>query len=312
MRKKINIGLLVSVFLFGGILIVLSLQEHRAASTNSGIVIDTVRPIPRSEQMQVSHANDSLPYYQYVKLQDSLEQLARNETSKNTLHPGWGISAGSIGARYSWRTWYDYTTNEDHMRTGYHLSLTGYGLAESSSTEWKNGKSYLRYAVLDKENRVDARSVTRSWHSVTKEIPVMFLRENGELLVPVSEPKFSIVKKILFAVVLFFYFIATYILIGIPVNILLNISRGIVFTSVNIKGLHWISGFLLAYFLWNILSPYLMRFIFRDVVPDEFSLSLVDLLSSNWKTGIAGILVVAIGRAFSKGYILQHEQDLTV
>lgn len=308
MLKRINIGLLVTILVFGSFLFWLWTIDKAAVSANTDTIVDTADMLSPSEQMKRDPLNSSLPYYQYKKIEDSLERKVTSELNKRTLHPGVGVSMSFIGVRSTWRSWYDYTHERDHLDHYYHISLPFYYVESGLSTEFQDGKSYLRYPVWDKQTE----NGPKTGHSAVKEVSVSYMPETDEVLIPISEKKFFILLNIFRVIVLCFYFVMLYIIIGIPVNFLVNISRGKVFTQKNIRNLHITANVLLLYFVLRLLVPYIVGMLYSSKIPAEFSISFSNLFFENWKTGLAGLIVLLIARAFAKGYKLQQEQDLTI
>jgi hypothetical protein len=308
MFKKINLGLFVTILVFGGCVFQLWLIDKAAMRSNTSTIVDTAYLLSPSEQMKRNHAYDSLPYYRYKKIEDSLEQRATSELGKRTPHPGFAAGIGFIAVRSTWRSWYDYTNDRDHLDKDYNLSLPFYSVEPGFSTEFQDGKSYLRYPVWDKQTG----NASATGHSATKEISVSYMPETNEILVPISEKKFFILRNIFLGILFCFYFVMLYVIIGIPVNFLRNISRGKVFTQKNIRNLQVTASVLLGYFLLRMLAPYVVGLIYSSKIPSGFSISFSNLFWENCKTGLTGLIVLLIARAFAKGYKLQQEQDLTI
>ena len=305
MFKKINWGLFVSLLLLLGSYLFLYWQDtHAGAPSNATVVTDVAETLSTRNQLKAMRISDSLPHYQYKKIEDSIEQQLTTEAEKNKLLPGWGFTFGCIGMRTTFRTWYDFKTEQAHSKQEYYIALPSYSADPSVSTEIRNDKTYLRYVNWDD-------SLHKKGHSAVKEIAVSYLPEQKEILLPVSEQTFNGARFTLVILILFYLFML-YVTIGMPINLVLNISKGKVFLLKNIKALFFISFVLLGFFLWTITAPYLIALLLGQKIPSGFYISFTSLVLDHILYLLSGIAVLFIALAFRKGYTLQNEQDLTM
>ncbi|MEO7531883.1 MAG: DUF2975 domain-containing protein [Sediminibacterium sp.] len=240
---------------------------------------------------------DSLPYYQYKEITDSLKNIADNEKEKNTLYPmGLNINTGFIGVLQTFRYWYGwYGDDKSHHEIGYYISLQHYSLNQHFAFYFKDGKNYLY-----------------KWNGPTKEIQVAYLPKYETVLYPVSKQFYNVSRIVLYLVMIFISLALLYIFLALPINVLLNISRGKVFTLINLRDLHIIYYAAFSVFLVQMIMPYIVNLFFLQQIPAELSISFSKLFTSNWEMGLFGIITLVITRAFAKGYKLQQEQDLTI
>ncbi len=299
-RLKNNTGITIVILLII-ILLIGTATMYRSEQTmmDKGTVIDTATNLPAPEKL--SHL-DSLPYFQYKIITDSLQKLAKIEKEKNTIHP-WGYIAGisimnvtGMGFLPTFRTWYGwYGDNKSHFEKEYYFSISGFHLTPEANSYFKDGKYYLQ-----RESRSP------------EEISIGYLPEHKTILIPISSRSYSIGMVCMLILLCIVYFAASYIFLGLSINVLLNISRGKVFTETNIRDLYLIAYVSLGGFFIEIIFPYFGSIFAMSIIPQGFSISFSYLLSNAWLDGLIGLVVLAIAKAFSKGYQLQLEQDLTV
>ena len=295
-KLKANIGLIIVLTIVSCIVILVAIDYHNELKMNNfSTVTDTAYHLPQEERP--THI-DSLPYYTYKKITDSVKNISDNEIAKNTIHPwGYNISSGFIGLQKTFRTWYGwYTDNKSHFEPAYFISVPHYILDNKFNAYYRDGNYYLKHKI---SNRVEP-------------IKVAYLAETKSILIPISEKAYNIAWIGFLAIIVPASIGLLYILLGLPINILISISRGKVFTKVNIIDLHLVAYSLLGFAFAQMLMPYIIKLFLAGRIPATFSISFTELLSSEVTDFIIGFIILVIARAFAKGYKLQQEQDLTI
>lgn len=298
MQKNDTAGLL-TLFLGIGILTGIFLVTNTTESFKeyNGHKIDTASKNPETD---IFTRIDSLPYYQYKKITDSLSNLSAVEKDKNTLHP-WGILAGLslksfIGFMPSFRAWYGwYGDNQSHLEKNYFLTLTGYQMADSFSTIYRDGKFFIK-----------------SNNSSLTESNVGYLPEANTVLIPISHKTYNIGAIAMVIIYIAAGLLFLNILIYQPIILLLTISRGKVFTQKNINTLFKISYVLLSLSCIQILMPFVCSLFISGKIPNSISISFYWLIEEYGIWALSGIIMLIIAKAFSRGLSLQEESDLTV
>lgn len=203
----------------------------------------------------------------------------------------------------------------------YYLTLSNYKLKNFSNTFFiKDGKYYLKYETID--SSVKTQKGTENFATYRfKEIPFRYLIEdnrnsnsNNRICIPISKEEYKsyrIVGNLLLAILLF---IGLIVLIGLPLKIAINISKGRAFISKNINYLKIIALFIFFNFLLIILSPYVIDFYYRNIIPKEFVLStpLWKQIIDNLYILFLAICIFILSKAFAKGATIQKETDLTI
>lgn len=293
-RFKPTPGLIIVILIVLSALIIGIIMYRNELKMSERDPVDFAR-LPEPEKL--THI-DSLPYYQYKVIADSLKHIADNEKDKNTLHPwGYPASIGFFGFVQTFRSWYGwYTDNKSRLEIGNYIYLPSYTLDDRFVYVYNDGKNYL---VADNGN--------------SKEIQVAYLADfNKAVLVPVSKGSFTLGRNFTYIVMALIALALLYIFIALPINVLLRIARGKVFTQINLRELHMIAYIALGLFVVQMILPYIVRFFFLKKIPAELTVSFSGLFNSTWEIGLFGIVMLAIARAFAKGYKLQQEQDLTI
>lgn len=297
-KLKTNPGLFVMLILIASLTILVSIVYQNEKAMGAGeIRIDTVQQMPTPE---IRTAIDSLPHYQYQLVMDSLQHITDTEKEKNKINPLGVLAALSVstfvGYMPAFRQWYGwYGDNKSHMELDHFLVFSGYSLEEGVALFYSNGKNYLR--------KKDGS---------TTESNVGYLPDLKSILFPISDSTYTFGIVVMVVLLSIVGFTLLYAWLALPINVLVNISRGKMFVHSNIRDLFLIAFTLLGYALLQAIMPFITFLILKKSLPDGFYISLQDQLSANWKIGVIGIIVLIIAFAFKKGYKLQQEQDLTI
>jgi hypothetical protein len=240
---------------------------------------------------------DSLPYYQYKIVNDSLETIAKIEKDRNTLHPMFlTLNIGFWGVTKTNSYWYDwYGDKKSHMDEGHFILLPNYKLDNRYDFKYRDHK----YFFSGKKGNLT-------------EIKVAYLPASSTVLVPVSENFYKIASVVLLVVLMLWGIFAFFVAIILPINLLVNISKGKVFTKRNIRSLYLLAYTTFAYIIIQLVAPYIVCLFFLKKIPSELSISFSAIFNDEVSDLIIGIILLAIASAFAKGYKLQQEQDLTI
>ena len=178
-----------------------------------------------------------------AQLNDSLLKLMDDTmTNLYTIFPGTSNEdsmkrmkyAGDLMWRYNVRT--NQLMQEDIKKADrfYCLTLNGYTTDHDNKFFIQNEKFYL---AIVKWDRVKKRTfdLTKVGHYIRKEIPVRYSAEDEKIKIPISREKYNFLN-ILFTILFYvFTFGMAFIFFGLPVQILVDISRGKAFTKSNIS-----------------------------------------------------------------------------
>lgn len=194
----------------------------------------------------------------------------------------------------------------------YYLGLKGYSLDKSSKFFVQNGTYNLAVPEWDSAGMY-GKSVWHHGHYVRKQIPVRYATRDKLLLIPVSQRHFNILNTVMGVLFLSMLFFAAYCLLGFPLLILINISKGRAFDDINFKRFNIMTLVLLGWMLVKIISPYVLWLIYRKIIPDDFTMpNFWQLIWDNGQLFFIAVAIYIISKAFQKGNNLQKEQDLTI
>lgn len=195
----------------------------------------------------------------------------------------------------------------------YYLGVTGYSLVYEKKFFVQNGTYNLAIPKLDSLKKADNGDSWRYIHYERKQIPVRYSTENKRLLIPVSQQQYEVLNIIIPVFSFSLIFVALYFFLGLPIQILINISKGKAFDDRNFKRFFLMAQVLLYWGIIQILSAYILRFLFRKMIPDDFTLpGFWSTLYDNCGLFILVLAIFITGKAFQKGNRLQKEQDLTI
>ena len=194
----------------------------------------------------------------------------------------------------------------------YCLTLNGYTTDHDNKFFIQNDKFYL---AIVKWDRVKKRTFdsTKVGHYIRKEILFRYSAEDEKIKIPISREKYNFLT-ILFTILYYaFLFGMAFIFFGLPVQILIDISRGKAFTKSNIRRFKIMAWVLLSYAFLKTFTPYIVNLFYQRLIPDELRLESVEYrVINNLYLFLIAIALFIISKAFEKGYNLQQEQDLTI
>jgi uncharacterized membrane protein len=178
----------------------------------------------------------------------------------------------------------------------------------------------LKYPKWDVVKEKDGQLISRAGHYERKPLPFRYSwsgnnhweEKDGQVLIPISARLYKMFYMPASIVALLIGLTLLYLCVAIPAKILIRVSRGDIFTSQNVRQLHiaaW--AFLLPPFVVIVLQ-YVFKWIFHRYITADVNLSAWRTLSDCQVLLIAGLVILAIAKAFKKGLSLQKEQDLTI
>lgn len=194
----------------------------------------------------------------------------------------------------------------------YCLTLNGYTTNYDNKFFVHNDKFYLATIKWDSVIKRPFDS-TKVGHYERKEIPVRYSAEDKKIQIPISKTKYDLLKLLFEILFYIFLFSMILILFGLPIQILVDISRGKAFTKSNIRRFKIMAFVLFSFVTVKIFAPYLIKFAYRKSIPSEFRLESIEYpLTNNMYLLVIAVALFMVAKAFQKGYNLQQEQDLTI
>ncbi len=154
---------------------------------------------------------------------------------------------------------------------------------------------------------------TKYGHYESKQIPIRYNKSGKKVLIPITRQQYHLLEIVFNS---FFYasaFIGLYIFLGLPIQFIVNISKGNAFTQSNINTFKYMGYAVLFYEILDIITPQVLHFYFRNTIPPDFKLpSILNNIGNTIFIGLISLAFLTIAKAFQRGYKLQQEQDLTI
>jgi len=194
----------------------------------------------------------------------------------------------------------------------YYIGFDGYRLDRESKFFIQNETYNLAYVKWDTAKK-NANSNWKHGHYERKQIGVRYSAENKRVLVPVTKHQYEALRSLFYLLWFVFLVGALYFFLGIPVQVLLNISRGQAFDENNVRYLNMIARLFFVLGLFCLFGPYILDLFLRIIIPADFKRPPV--LEGIWTVIWLFVLSIAVfitGKAFKKGNTMQKEQDLTI
>ncbi|HEX6334511.1 MAG TPA: DUF2975 domain-containing protein [Flavisolibacter sp.] len=195
----------------------------------------------------------------------------------------------------------------------YYLGLNGYTPRDQHTQFFLDENGFnLAYVVWDSVHRRTFDSTVYG-HYERKKIPVRYAAAERRILIPITKQQHRYAALALEWGWFPLLFLGIYLFIGLPLQIVLNISKGRAFTIKNIHRFRLMSVASLVYALLGTFLPYVLRLIFQDLIPHELELvSFSRNLFSQISTYFMALVLYLISLAFQKGYSLQQDNSLTI
>src|SRR5688500_1374284 len=210
------------------------------------------------------------------QINDSLLRMMDDTlTNLYTIFPGNSIEDSTKRMKYlgelMWR--YNVRNNqlgqEDIKKADrfYCVTLNGYRTEYDNKFFIQNDKFYLAVIKWDSVRKRTFDS-TKVGHYIRKEIPFRYSAEDEKIKIPISRGKYNFLT-ILFTILFYvFTFGMAFIFFGLPVQILIDISRGKAFTKNNIRRFRIMAWVLLSYALLKTFAPYIVNLFYRRLIPE--------------------------------------------
>jgi hypothetical protein len=258
---------------------------------NSSITDTTEYPSP----------NDSLPHYEYKRIEDSVNNARPKENAHHT-GTGWGTFGMNI-------------SHYIEEKNDYYIGSKSYFLKKSDFEFFeKSGKNYIRTVMW---NKIENRNCSGVF--VVKQTPYKFVIDDatkgnghGMFMVPVKPVTGKILNTIMIVIGMLSLIAAIYIFYGIFIRFLLAISRGQAFSERNISRLYTIGKFLLIIGLLPFIFQSLFFLMTKANLPPEVDFSFFRAFFEGADSIRAGLIALLFASAFRRGMELQKDQELTV
>lgn len=318
MRKRkvsvlvLSISGLVTAFLFilfGSVTAIRNLDDREGGYSIDGPQSDTAF----AGIFSTPELNDSLPHYIYRKMEDSAKRVKTEQEIDNLSVGGDGMSIGVFGVYAMNRhqnTWNAMAENNKDQY--YYIGIDGYRLDRESKFFIQNETYNLAYVKWDSAKK-DPNSNRKHGHYERKEIPVRYSAPDERVLIPVTKFQYNALRSLFYLLWFVLLVGMLYFFLGIPVQVLLNISRGLAFDENNVRYFNVIARLFFVLGVLYFVGPYILDLFLRFIIPADFKRPpFTEGLGSVCWLFVLSIAVSITGKAFQKGNTMQKEQDLTI
>ena len=193
----------------------------------------------------------------------------------------------------------------------YFITLKGYKLPHDDKFFVQHGNFYIAHLVRDSTKK--KANGEEGTYFIRKQVKSRYHESENSISIPVSMQWYSITNSTVFILSILFWIIYAYIIFGLPVSILLSISKGKAFKARNIRDMKTIYRFLLIIGFVKSVYPYLKEWFFSDYIKGNYiATEGTNSFISALPLLLSGAAVFLICKAFQKGFKLQQEEDFTV
>lgn len=195
----------------------------------------------------------------------------------------------------------------------HYIMLGGYTLKDPESKFFVDNNTYnIAYQVKDSVKYRQSDSVVY-YHYERKQVPVRYSSRSNAVLIPISKKQYSILRPFVIGGDIMMAIIWMFLYVFGSIVILINISRGKPFARKNITYLRVMTCLAILYASIKVFFPYLLRQIYSDLIPADFTLpAFGNLLQDAWQPIFTAITIFLLMKAFAKGYRLQQDNSLTI
>ncbi len=195
----------------------------------------------------------------------------------------------------------------------YYFALNNYSIDYDSKFYMHNGTYHLLYIIWGKYVKNENGDSSRNGTYASKPIKIRYNTKDKRVLVPLTYSQYEWAEVLFYLYSFIIAVIGLYVFLIIPVQILFSISKGRAFTESNILMLRQMAFVILFFAFWDFFLPFVLHFIFRDKLTEDFQLpSLLSRISNMFFYSLLSIPFFIISIAFKRGHNLQQEQDLTI
>lgn len=271
---------------------------------------------------------DTISYRKYNALKDSTSII--RDLKNADYHPNEGINFSDLIATgssvvcdtcsLSWfRNTYMQEKNDKPLKQLYYIQLPSWQINnKQKGDDWwtkdsvqfyvEHDQTYIRKYVTYSPKSNES---TRSQYQMV-DVPVKFRYNTRQqcVMIPVSESVKKAVNIIfgILGIVLIGYIL---ILIGGFIGLLMDLSKGLMFTDRNLRTLKRITITLFAIPIAALIFNLLLRLIFSSYLTSDVVIK-IDVLNGYWKVLMIGVIFLMIYRAFRQGKKLREEQEFTI
>ena len=199
---------------------------------------------------------------------------------------------------------------EPKTKKEYYFSIGKYVLKDYNTKFFIKNGTYNLAKVKWQQNKNNPNNKIGNYYN--EKINFRYSSTDKEILIPLTAKTFKFLEILLIIFIVVGWIAIIYFYVGIPIQILVNISRGDAFSAINIKYLNAVTKFTIALTLLSFIIPCLLRFILVKGFYNDFMESNTDTVANVLKSIFMIVGLILVRKAFIKGKNLQQENELTV
>jgi hypothetical protein len=244
--------------------------------------------------------NDSLPFYQYKRLRDSIKADISEDFFTGLYGSGQSV--------------FNFGTREFKIHNGntkYYLAVSGYFAKTLFDFYRLHGQNYIEYGIHSKTYDNGTEVSDPKTDTTTLILEQQNDRE-WQILYPISKTANMVITLIIYTLMFIGFAILYYGILVQPLKILFLIAKGEAFSEEAIARFY--NLFYVLLYAGVVISVLRIAFhlYFRTHLPYPLTFYYYDDVMSGSTSFIAALVVLLIAKAFQSGHRLQLEQDLTV
>ncbi len=255
-----------------------------------------------SSDVEETPLHDSLHYYRYKQVEDSLKAIKfKTDYFSGSTGGGSELLLASLGIGT-----YGTKENKDQF-----LIIHGYSLDDYASVDNKKTGSILTYPVWYKVGKD-----VRHGHLESKAIDLKYKAHDqaneGKVYLPLQEGVGNLIRVVIYILAIITGLLCFYAIFYIPVRLLFQLAKGKAFTEENIGSLYLTGWGLVGLSLLTSFLPIITHLLMQSQIPKEIHFSYYAALLKPWKILVTGLGVLLLAKAFLQGLHLKEEQALTI
>ncbi len=321
MKIKFNLNLLINLIILGytGFLVINAVWIFEPTDRVTIGIVDTTENNLKPIYPEIS---DSISHWQYAEKQDSIKRIRSFQNGRVEI--GWNATIGHLLSvstiKYcdtcSLKTLQSPAWADGKRYDRYFIKLLSWKIkvakldfAYPDSIQYyvHSGQPFVRkeveFPLKEKPNHFIAR-----W--VDEPVKYWYNERDDSIMIPMAEST-SQIARIILAIFVIFGMGYSLWLFGSCLHFILDVSKGLAFTSDNVRRLKLLALTLLFYPLVIFVLNFLLRWLFNSYFNEDVVLNNTIWFDSR-SIMVIGIVVWFLFKAFQQGKKLKDEQDLTV
>lgn len=266
---------------------------------------EMTKPAENEEEL-----NNQMVDSSFKKFVDSVNIISMQMTKQKISNEMINKTIDSFTKKYNLRR--NTELNRPKKNQLYFLTISEYILTPTTKFYVANSGYHLAYVRWEKKP-MPGGGIKKVGRYVSKPVKIRYAADDKKILIPISKTQYKVLTALLNVLPIVSGFVLIYFIVGLPIQILINISKGKAFIKKNIYYLRLMTLVCLAVLIIRIFAPAVLRLYYSNMIPEDFSVApLTKEIVDNLILFFVTLIFFFSSKAFQKGYQLQKEQDLTI